>query len=140
LPELRQKPPADGPTWVAVTAATAKQLLADRNDAAAEAILRECLAVNRARHPDGRATASLSCLLGQALLGQRKYTDAEPLLLAAYQALRHEAETAPECRADLAEVVERLVQLYQAWDKKDKADEWHKRRETSKQAEPGAGR
>src|SRR5262249_23564791 len=63
LPELRQKPPANGPVWAAVTAATAKQLLADRNPAAAEAILRECLAAHRARQPGGRTTASLSALL-----------------------------------------------------------------------------
>jgi serine/threonine protein kinase len=138
LPELRQKPLADSPTWVAVTAATAKQLLADRNYAAAEAILRECLA-NPSRHPGGRATAALNALVGQALFGQRKYADAEPLFLAAYEALRHEPETAPQRRADLADVVERLIQLYHAWDKKDKADEWQKRREMPKQAESGAG-
>jgi serine/threonine protein kinase len=138
LPELRQKPPADGPVWVAVTAATAKQLLADRNPAAAEAVLRECLAVHRARHPDGRATASLSALLGEALLGQKKYADAEPLLLSAYEGLRRDAETSPQSRVESTNVVERLVQLYDAWGKKDRADEWRKRQDASKQAASGA--
>jgi serine/threonine protein kinase/tetratricopeptide (TPR) repeat protein len=130
LPELRQKPPVDGPTWVAVTAATARKLVADRDYAAAEAILRECVAVRGTRHPDRRATAALNALLGEALLGQRKHADAEPLLLSAYGTLRREVETAPACRVELTGVVETLVQLYHAWGKQDKADEWLKRRET----------
>jgi serine/threonine protein kinase/tetratricopeptide (TPR) repeat protein len=140
LPELRQKQPADGPVWVAVTTATAKQLLADRNPAAAEAILRECLAVNRSRQPDGGATAALSALLGEAFLGQKKYAEAESLLLAAHEALKREVEIAPASRGELTNVVERLVQLYDAWDKKDKADEWRKRHDASKQGESGVSR
>jgi tetratricopeptide (TPR) repeat protein len=140
LPELRRKPPADSPTWVAVTAATARQLLADRKPAAAEAILRECLAVHRAKHPDSRATAVLSSLLGEALLGQKKHADAEPLLLAGYEGLRREAETSPQSSVELTDAVGRLVQLYEDWGKKAKADEWRKRRDASKQAESKGGR
>jgi tetratricopeptide (TPR) repeat protein len=140
LPELRQKPPADGPTWVAVTAATAKQLLADRNPAAAEAILREGLTVHRASHPNGRATAVLGSLLGEALVGQHNYAAAEPLLLSAYKDLKREAETSPQGRVELADAAGRLVQLYDAWAKKDKADEWRKRHAASRQMESGVGR
>ena len=66
-------------------------------------------------------------LLGGALLGQQKYADAERLLVASYEGMkRREAKILPESKFRLTEALERLVQLYNAWGKKDKADEWRK--------------
>ena len=48
----------------------------------AEPLLRECLAIREKTQPDVWPTFNTQSLLGGALLGQKKYADAEPLLLA----------------------------------------------------------
>jgi hypothetical protein len=120
----------------------------------------------RAKYPDGAArqpnprvpghprkegtdawtTVNTKSLLGGALLGQKKYADAEPLLLAGYEGMKQRYATSRQAlerqpyvnrnadapgRADaptlaaqeqrLAEALERLVQLYDAWHKNDDA-------------------
>ncbi len=69
-------------------------------------------------------------LRGGALLGQEKYLDAEPLLLAGYEGLKA-SPFARSLRAShlsrwrrLDEAGERIVQLYEAWGKPEKAAEW----------------
>jgi len=52
---------------------------------------------------------------------------AEPLLLEAYADLKQHESTS---RA--IEALQRLVQLYVGWDKKDKADEWRRKLEEQK--------
>jgi len=63
--------------------------------------------------------------LGAALLGQKKYSEAEPLLLAGYQGMKQrEATIPPPFKLLLMEALERLVQFYEATADKDKAREW----------------
>jgi len=60
------------------------------------------------------------------LLGQKNYTDAEPLLLSGYQGMKQrQARISPPGANRLSEVLERLVQLYEATGKNDQADKWH---------------
>src|SRR5439155_1669006 len=67
---------------------------------------------------------------------QGKYDDAEPLLLAGYEGMKQrEAKIPPIKSVRLTEALERLVQLYDAWEKKDQADEWRKKLEAAKSAE-----
>jgi len=49
--------------------------------AEAEPLLRECLAIREKTLPDLWKTFSTGSMLGGALLGQKKYAEAEPLLL-----------------------------------------------------------
>jgi TolA-binding protein len=66
-------------------------------------------------------------MLGEALLGQKKYADAEPLLLKGYQGMKQrEAKIPPQGKPRLREALERLVQLYEATGKKDEAARWRK--------------
>jgi thioredoxin-like negative regulator of GroEL len=60
--------------------------------------------------------------LGTIRLQQKKYADAEPLLLEAYAALKQTEEKSRSTQTLL-----NLVKLYEAWDKKDKAEEWRKK-------------
>ena len=54
-------------------------------------------------------------MLGAALLGQKKYSEAEPLLLAGYQGMKErEAKIPAPYKIRLVEALERLVQLYEA--------------------------
>ena len=76
-------------------------------------------------------------LLGGSLLGQQRYAEAEPLLLAGYEGLKQrEEKIPPQSKIRLTEAVERLVQLYDTWDQKDKADEWRKKLPVVKSAKP----
>jgi hypothetical protein len=60
--------------------------------------------------------------------------DAEPLLLAGYEGMKkQEKNIPPSGKVRLTEAGERIVNLYDAWDKKDKADEW---RNKLKDADP----
>jgi hypothetical protein len=94
----------------------------------AEPILRECLAIRQKQTPDDWTTFNTKSLLGAALLGQKKYADAEPLLLAGYDGMKKAlGQTAAERQGRLIENLECLVKLYDAWDKKDKASEWRKK-------------
>jgi eukaryotic-like serine/threonine-protein kinase len=64
-------------------------------------------------------------LLGESLVGQRKYADAEPLLLAGYEGMRQSQATIPAAyRSLLNNARKSIVQLYEAWGKPDKAGEW----------------
>jgi TolA-binding protein len=95
----------------------------------AEEHLHECLKAREARQPNAWTTANARSLLGGALLGQKRYTEAEPLLLEGHEGLRQQASNIPRAvrQQRLTEAVERLVRLYDAWGKKDKADEWRKK-------------
>ena len=65
--------------------------------------------------------------LGGALLGEKKYAEAEPLLLAGYEGLKEREAKIPAVRRHcLIEATERLVQLYEVTGKKDKAAETKK--------------
>ena len=64
-------------------------------------------------------------MLGRSLAGQKKYADAEPLLLAGYAGMKErEAKIPAVGKFLLTECLEGLVQLYDAWDKKAQANEW----------------
>ena len=69
---------------------------------------------------DHRATQATRFELGVTRLQQKRYAEAAPLLV---QAVAGMESTTPEPRIDLAEGLRRLVQLYDGWGKKDKADE-----------------
>ena len=63
-------------------------------------------------------------MLGGALLVQKKYADAESLLRAGYEGMKQREKTIPpQGQVRLPEAIERLVQLYEAMDKKDDAAE-----------------
>jgi hypothetical protein len=106
------------------------RVLTDLDHAAeAEQHLREGLALEEKLRPVGhRSTANTRSLLGGCLARQKKFADAEPLLLQGYQGLAQAKATPPK---RLREALERLVQLYDAWGQKDKADEWRKKLEAA---------
>src|SRR5262249_2408509 len=54
----------------------------------AEPLLRACLAIQTKKAPDEWRTFETRSLLGASLLGQKKYAEAEPLLLQGYEGMK----------------------------------------------------
>ena len=101
----------------------------------AEPLLRECLAIREKTQPDVWSTFNTKSMLGGALLGQKKYAEAEPLLLAGYEKMKQREKTIPpEGKIRIPEAIERLVQLYEATDRKDEVAKWRKELEAIKSA------
>lgn len=83
----------------------------------AEPVIREALAIRTAQEPDGWSTFNTKSMLGGVLLGQKKYAEAEPLLLEGYHGLKHHAHEIPPDTKDLriSESLQRLARLYTTW-------------------------
>ena len=98
----------------------------------AEPFLQESLAIRRKLQPEVWTTFNTQSLLGAALLGQQKYADAEPHLVQGYEGMKKSEKDlghkhhGPPTRQRLTEALERLVQLYDAWDKPVDAAKWRK--------------
>jgi hypothetical protein len=91
----------------------------------AERGVREALAAFDKAGTDDWRPHRARALLGATLVGQRKYADAEPLLLAGHEGLASRQATIPfENRIALARSINWIVQLYREWGKPDKAAEW----------------
>jgi hypothetical protein len=96
--------------------------------AQSESLARDALAFYRTAHSDGWERYRAESLLGASLAGQRKYAEAEPLLLEGYQGMdaRRERIAVPDLYR-LERAREWLAQLYQAWGKPERAAEWKKK-------------
>ena len=77
---------------------------------------------------DRLRTFETLALLGASLLSQSKFAEAEPLLLEGYNGMNaRDAKSMVPLQIRLAEAGARIIMLYDAWGKKDKADQWRKR-------------
>ena len=102
-------------------------LLLEKKPAEAELKLRECLTIRQKIQPDDWTTFDTESILGEALLDQKKFADAEPLLLSGYEGMKQREDTIPsQDKPHLTQALERLVRLYEAWGKPDKAAKWRK--------------
>jgi tetratricopeptide (TPR) repeat protein len=120
---LDRKLPAGSLTLRVCLTALARLRLTQRKYAEAEALLRE--AMNGAGNQNSQIwdTFDRQSLLGASLLGQGRFAEAEPLLIAGYQGL-HKLSPAISVDANLPEAGQRLVQLYSAWAKPEKSSQW----------------
>jgi tetratricopeptide (TPR) repeat protein len=94
----------------------------------AETTLRECLVIREQAIADHWLTFNTMSQLGGALLGQRRFAEAEPLIVHGYEGLkRREPAIPPTSRARLREAGDRVIRLYETWNKPEKASEWKTR-------------
>ena len=71
----------------------------------------------------GRRSTPSRC--SAPLLGLKKHTEAETLLLAGYKGMKkQEAQMPPQSKIRISESLQRLVQLYEAMGKKHEATKW----------------
>ena len=92
-----------------------------------EPLARKAAEVYRKKEPDNWQVFRAESLVGASLAGQRKFAEAEPLLLEGYQGMLARKARMPALdhyHLNLAR--EWVVQLYQAWGKPGKAAEWRK--------------
>jgi hypothetical protein len=96
--------------------------------------LGDSLSALQGERPYDWRTFSTRSLLGESLLAQKKYAEAEPLLLVGYVGMkRREEDIPPDVRQQrLTEALTRLVRLYDATGKKDEAARWRKELEATK--------
>jgi non-specific serine/threonine protein kinase/serine/threonine-protein kinase len=112
-----------------VLAETGGQLLDVKAWETADPILREALEIRQKLAKDDWRTFATQSMLGAALRGQRKHAEAEPLLLRGYEGMKErEAKIPANARRSLPDAVERLVQLYDAWDRPEEAKKWRAER------------
>ena len=96
--------------------------------AESEPLARAAVEVDRKKQPDDWQRFRAESLLGASLAGQKRYGEAEPLLLEGYQGMmaRKDRMEVPDWyHGDLAR--EWVVQLYQAWGKPEKVAEFMKK-------------
>jgi len=114
--------PAHPHTQQSMNALAGACLTAD--PARAERILRAALAIHQKNNPDEWVVFDTRCILGDCLLQQKRYAEAEELLLAGYEGLKSREDKIPApYKKRLAEAGRLLIQLYEAWGKKAQADE-----------------
>ncbi len=141
LPVARKRWPKDSPQLAGVLAQGGFALLQLQRWDDAEPLLRECLALREKTQPDAWTTANTRSILGGVLLGQKKYADAEPLLLKGYEGMKQQqAQIPPPGQVRLVEAVERLVRLYEALGQPDAVARWTKERAALKQSQKQGGK
>jgi eukaryotic-like serine/threonine-protein kinase len=119
---------ADSLRYASAISQLGRMLLDEKRWAEAERALRRGLAIREAKQPDLWPTFNVKSLLGAALLFQGKFAQAEPLVLAGYEGLKtRESALSGKTKPRLAEAAARIIQLYEAWGKKDKAESWRAR-------------
>jgi tRNA A-37 threonylcarbamoyl transferase component Bud32 len=94
-------------------------------------LLRSCLTQRQQATPETWQASNTQSLLGGALLGQKKYAEAEALLVEGYEGLKTREETIPKQRGGelrIPEAIDRLIELYNVLDKPDEAHKWQTER------------
>ena len=116
---------SDSPTYAASLAWLGEYLLRRSKWREADAALQESLAIRKRKAPDSWSTFKTASLMGDALLGQKRYGEAERLLLDGYSGLKKLGKAlSPKDKATLGAATQRLVRLYDAIAKKDEAAKW----------------
>jgi serine/threonine protein kinase/tetratricopeptide (TPR) repeat protein len=96
----------------------------------AESLLRECLAICQEKSTDDWRCFQAESVLGAVLTSRADYEEAEQLLLKGHAGLQDHppAKLAPQRTAAAAR---RLVRLYDAWGKPEKAAQWRSKLSTA---------
>ena len=133
LAVAKEKSGPQSADYGAALAALSRNLLLQHKHAEAEQTFRDCLALRAQLEPETWTTFDTQSMLGEALLGQQRYAEAEPLLKGGYEGLKaREKALPPQAKARLTETLERLVQLYDAWGKPEQAATWRKQLDQAK--------
>jgi eukaryotic-like serine/threonine-protein kinase len=94
----------------------------------AETALRECLKLRDKKEPESWRRFQTMSQLGAALAGQRKYPQAEQMLVDGFNGLlAREKQDPPRLKTEVATAGARIAPFYEAWGRPDVAAKWRKR-------------
>ena len=107
--------------------------------ALAEPVLRDALAAWMKKARDDWHTYEAGSLMGGFLLIRKNYAGAEPYLIQGYEGMKSREDRIPaRSRRRIDEARARIIALYEAWGKPEKAEEWRKRWEAETSKVPAA--
>jgi hypothetical protein len=133
----RRSTPSESQEIAAALASLGKNLLFQGKPADAEPFLRECLAIREKKLADEWLRFNAMSLLGGSLSGQKKYAEAEPLLIQGYEGMKaRESKIPRQAKINIPGAAERIVSLYEAWGKPEKAAEWREKLKPAPAAKP----
>jgi serine/threonine protein kinase len=125
LTRRRKTDKPDSPHLAGDLAGLGSNMIAQSRWVEAEALLRECLAIREKAMPRDWKQYEAMCLLGAALLNQRRYAEAEKLLVPGYEGARDRQASIPfRDRSTLLAAGERIIRLYEEWEKPEEAAAW----------------
>jgi hypothetical protein len=127
----RKGSPKDSPQFAGLLVQVSNQLLSCGQHAAAEPLLRECLAIREKTQPDSWSTFNTMSMLGGSLLGQKKYPEAEPLLLKGYEGMKAREKTIPQSgggEVRIPQALDRLIELHTATNQPVELRKWQAER------------
>jgi eukaryotic-like serine/threonine-protein kinase len=132
----RRLMPKKGPGFAVVVSNLGMILLECGQQAAAEPLLRECLTLRQKSQPEDWTTFYTQSMLGGALSAQKKFAEAEPLLVKGYEGLKAREASLPKTASTrIPEALDRLVAFYAATNKPDETKMWRAERAKYPQAE-----
>lgn len=116
-----------------MTAMNLGQLRLKRHEPeSAESLLRSTLASYQESYPDRWQRYACEGLLGASLAAQKKYGDAEPLLLSGYEGMSRRKQLVPAFSQHfIDDTREALVNLYRSEGKQGQAEQWDAKRPAS---------
>jgi serine/threonine protein kinase/Tfp pilus assembly protein PilF len=124
---------ADHPRRLASMNDLALTYLNQGMSAQAEALLREESQIHAKSNTSTWVRYNCLSLLGASLASQKKYSEAETLLLSGYQGMTQQAVAIPAPnRFRLEQAAKQIVNLYQDWGKPAKVAEWQAKLELSR--------
>jgi tetratricopeptide (TPR) repeat protein len=125
---------AEHPDTLASMTALGRARLQQAKYAAAATVFVSTLETYERALPQSWERFRCQVLLGASLAGERKYPDAERLLVSGYEGMvERKATIPPDGRAELEFANTQIVKLYEAWQKPDKAAAW------TQKAQPAGG-
>jgi hypothetical protein len=117
-----------GPDHPDTTAYAADLALAEQSQGKfteSETLAHQAETIEQEKRPDNWMRFWAKSLLGESLAGEKKYAEAEPLLLEGYRGmLERKDRIAVPYRCHLDSAHEWIVELYEAWGKPTKAAAW----------------
>jgi tetratricopeptide (TPR) repeat protein/tRNA A-37 threonylcarbamoyl transferase component Bud32 len=129
----RERLGPENPRLAAALASVGENLLKYDQPAEAEPVLRECLAIRQVAQPDDWSAFHAQTILGESLLGQKKYADAERLLVQGYDGMKkREAKMPATSKRRFNETAQLLMRLYEATGEREQLAAWRQRLEVGK--------
>jgi tetratricopeptide (TPR) repeat protein len=136
LQQARGRLPPGDPNLAEILAQVVTAPLFEQNWEEAENLARECLTIREKKLPNDWRTYEARSILGNCLFHQKRYTEAEPLLLSAGDGLKQHTTDIPDAwRPRVSADLKCVVQFYEATGCSNQVAEWKQTLQEFEQAQ-----